>query len=145
MGPSKEEEDKYDPTKVIDMINKIRRDREAQLEGKIADKNIQVFNSMANQQGLKNLLFRIDEEEAKKMADMKVDKEKLETSQDHFAAMKFIAEKEKKNKFQNKRLQELERVMKQPCHTRTNIRVKFPDGYIIQGTFGAKETIGDVY
>jgi hypothetical protein len=32
-----------------------------------------------------------------------------------------------------------------PNHTRTSIRVKFPDGYVIQGTFGALETVGDVY
>ena len=30
-------------------------------------------------------------------------------------------------------------------HTRGNIRIKFPDGYLLQGTFGAKETIEDVY
>jgi hypothetical protein len=56
-----------------------------------------------------------------------------------------MAEKEKKSKFQNKRYSELERLLNSPNHTRTNIRVKFPDGYLIQGTFGAKETVKDVY
>ena len=39
---------------------------------------------------------------------------------------------------------ELEKVQKLAHHTRTKIRVKFPDGYILQGTFGAKEKLGDV-
>ena len=35
--------------------------------------------------------------------------------------------------------------MHQPNHTRSNVRVKFPDGYLLQGTFGAKEQIEDIY
>ena len=34
--------------------------------------------------------------------------------------------------------------MKAPHHTRASIRVKFPDGYILQGTFGAKEKVIDI-
>ena len=35
--------------------------------------------------------------------------------------------------------------MNTPNHTRGNVRVKFPDGYVIQGTFGALETVEDIY
>ena len=35
--------------------------------------------------------------------------------------------------------------MKSPNHTRSNVRIKFPDGYLLQGTFGALETIEDIY
>lgn len=59
--------------------------------------------------------------------------------------MKFLGEQEKKSKFQNKRYQELERLVNLPNHTRSNVRIKFPDGYLLQGTFGAKEKIKDVY
>ena len=34
--------------------------------------------------------------------------------------------------------------MNAPHHTRSTIRVKFPHGYILQGTFGALETVQDV-
>jgi len=61
------------------------------------------------------------------------------------SAMKFLAQQEKNSKFQNKRYQELEKLVNSPHHTRSNIRIKFADGYILQGTFGAKETIKDVY
>lgn len=30
-------------------------------------------------------------------------------------------------------------------HTRATIRVKFPDGHLLQGAFGAKEKIKDIY
>lgn len=35
--------------------------------------------------------------------------------------------------------------MKMPVRTETIIRVKFPDEYVIQGTFGANEQIQTVY
>lgn len=61
------------------------------------------------------------------------------------AAVKLIAENEKNSQFRDKRSIELEKVQKQAHHTRTKIRVKFPDTYIMQGTFGAKERVCDVY
>ena len=59
--------------------------------------------------------------------------------------LRFLGEQEKKSKFQNKRFQELEKLMKTPNHTRSNVRIKFPDGYLLQGTFGALETVEDIY
>lgn len=60
------------------------------------------------------------------------------------AAVRLLAENEKSSHFRDKRSMELEKVQKLAHHTRTKIRVKFPDGYILQGTFGAKEKLGDV-
>uniref|UniRef100_A0A7S3IHX8 UBX domain-containing protein n=1 Tax=Strombidium inclinatum TaxID=197538 RepID=A0A7S3IHX8_9SPIT len=59
--------------------------------------------------------------------------------------MKFLAEREQNSKFKNKRMQELDRLMHTPHHTRATVRVKFPDGYILQADFGALETVKDVY
>lgn len=59
-------------------------------------------------------------------------------------ALKLIAENERNSKFRDKRSIELEKVQKQAHHTRTKIRIKFPDAYILQGTFGAKEKVQDV-
>ena len=61
------------------------------------------------------------------------------------AAIRFLAQNEKKSKFQNKRFGELQKLVQSPNHTRANARVKFPDGLLLQGTFGAKETIGEIY
>lgn len=60
-------------------------------------------------------------------------------------ALMFLANQEKKSKFRDRRAIQLEAVKKQAHHTRSKIRVKLPDGYILQGTFGAKEKIKDVY
>lgn len=59
--------------------------------------------------------------------------------------MRFLAQQEKNSKFQNKRYAELNKLINTPNHTRSSIRIKFPDGYILQGTFGALEKIEDIY
>ena len=59
-------------------------------------------------------------------------------------ALKLISDNAKNEKFRDKRTIELDRIKKLAHHTRTKIRVKFPDGYILQGTFGALEKVSDV-
>ena len=56
-------------------------------------------------------------------------------------ALAFLADQEKKSKFRDRRANQLEAVKRQAHHTRTQIRIKMPDGYVIQGTFGAKEKV----
>ena len=56
-----------------------------------------------------------------------------------------MAENEKNQKFRNKRHEELDRLVKQHVHTTTLIRVRFPDEYVLQGTFGALEKVERVY
>ena len=60
-------------------------------------------------------------------------------------ALAFLADQEKKSKFRDRRAIQLEAVKRQAHHTRSKIRVKMPDGYILQGTFGAKEKVKDVF
>lgn len=61
------------------------------------------------------------------------------------AAIKLLAENEKNSKFRDKRLEELNKLNKQQVHTRSTIRIKFPDQYVLEGTFGALEKISSVY
>ena len=60
-------------------------------------------------------------------------------------ALAFLADQEKKSKFRDRKAAQLEQLKKTAHHTRAKIRVKMPDGYILQGTFGAKEKVKDVY
>ena len=76
---------------------------------------------------------------------MRLSQEKMEIAEGQTSVLKFLGEQEKKSKFQNKRFQELEKLMKTPNHTRGTVRIKFPDGYLLQGTFGALETVEDIY
>ena len=78
------------------------------------------------------------------MRALHLNEEKLEVAQGAASAMKFLGEQEKKSKFANKRYQELERLVNLPNHTRSSVRVRFPDGYILQAAFGAKERVEDV-
>jgi len=78
------------------------------------------------------------------MKELRMTSDKMEVSQGNAAAMKFLAENEKNSKFQGKRNAELTKLMNAPHHTRASIRVKFPDGYILSGAFGAKEKVKDV-
>lgn len=59
-GISEEEEARYDPTKVTEMIEFIKKQRESQLEGRIANRELKVINSLNNGANLKQLLFDID-------------------------------------------------------------------------------------
>ena len=52
-GLSKEQEDAYDPTKMIDMIEKVKKDRENALETKIADRQITVINYIKSGDNMK--------------------------------------------------------------------------------------------
>jgi hypothetical protein len=42
-------------------------------------------------------------------------------------------------------MQELQMVAKAKVFTRTLIRIKFPDDFILQGTFAALEKVQDIY
>lgn len=55
------DDDKYDPTKVTQMIEEEKRRRLKQLEGKQADRQIKIINTSAKtQSNLKELLFKLD-------------------------------------------------------------------------------------
>ena len=126
------DEDKYDPTKVTNLIEEEKRRRLKQLEGKQADRQIKVINTTAKtQSNLKELLFKLDQQEIERLKQMRLSEEKMEIAEGQTSALKFLGEQEKKSKFQNKRFQELEKLMKTPNHTRSTVRIKFPDGHLL--------------
>jgi hypothetical protein len=53
-------EDKYDPTKTQDLIDRIKKEREMALESKVDDRKIKIFNSQGSNQNRKSILFQID-------------------------------------------------------------------------------------
>ena len=57
----------------------------------------------------------------------------------------FISQREKSQNFQSKRKNELEKLKNQAVITRVTIKIKFPDGLVLEGSFAFKETIQDVY
>ena len=69
------------------------------MEGKIDDRQIKVINGNNSGANLKQLLFKIDEEEAARLSTMRMSEEKLEVAQGQASAMKFLAQQEKKSKF----------------------------------------------
>ena len=80
---------------------------------------------------MKQFLMQLDEKEAERLKGLRLTEEKLEQEQGNLSAMRFLGEQEKKSKFQNKRYAELDKLINSPNHTRSSIRVKFPDGYIL--------------
>ena len=57
----------------------------------------------------------------------------------------FISQREKSQNFQNKRKNELEKLRNQTLITRVAIKIKFPDGFVLEGSFAFKENMQDVY
>ena len=60
-------------------------------------------------------------------------------------ALKLLGENAKNQKFGNKRLQEYNKLRSQKVYSTTILRIKFPDGLVLQGRFGAREKISAVY
>jgi tether containing UBX domain for GLUT4 len=87
----------------------------------------------------------LEMKEAERLKELKLSEERLEESIQNTQALKFLAENEKNMKFRNKRQEELDKLQKQQVYTTALIRIRFPDEYVLQGTFGALEKIEDVY
>ena len=60
-------------------------------------------------------------------------------------ALNLIRENKKREVFRDRTQMVLDKERGKPSFTRTRVRVKFPDGFVIEGNFGAKESIGDIY
>ena len=61
------------------------------------------------------------------------------------AALAFMREQEEKTVFRDRLAMELEKEKKKAHHTRTIVKIKFPNNYTMEATFGLKERIKDVY
>ncbi len=83
----------------------------AALEKKVEDREIKVINANVQGQSLRQLLQKIDEEEEKRLSEMKLTEDKLEVAQGQASALKFLGEQEKNSKFQNKRYAELSKLI----------------------------------
>ena len=89
--------------------------------------------------------MELDSREQERLNFLKTTEEKLEEAIESTQALRFLAENEKNMKFRNKRQEELERIQKQQIYTTSLIRIRFPDEYVLQGTFGALERVSEVY
>lgn len=56
-----------------------------------------------------------------------------------------MRENRKREVFRDRTQMVLDNERGKVAYTRTRVRVKFPDGFILEGSFGAKESIGDIY
>lgn len=61
------------------------------------------------------------------------------------AAFNLIKENRKREVFRDKRAEQLESLKNKGAYTRSRIKIRFPDAFIIVASFGAKESIRDVY
>ena len=68
-----------------------------------------------------------------------------EEKDDIGAAIRLISENKKRENFRDKTQMQLEQARSQHSFTRSRVRVKFPDGFILEGSFGGRETIGAIY
>jgi len=89
--------------------------------------------------------MELDAKEAERLKQLKLTEDKLDEAIENTQALRFLAENEKNMKFRNKRQEELERIKNQQVYTTALIRIRFPDDYVLQGTFGALEKIDSLY
>lgn len=89
--------------------------------------------------------MELDAKEQERLILLKMTEEKLEEAIQNTSTLKFLAENEKNMKFRNKRQEELDRLQKQQVYTTSLIRIRFPDDYVLQGTFGALERTEQVF
>ena len=61
------------------------------------------------------------------------------------AALAFMKDQEAKEVFRDRLARELEKEKGKAHHTRTIVKIKFPNDYILQAVFGLREQIKDVY
>jgi hypothetical protein len=113
----------------------------------VTDRDIKVFNgnSSSSTSNLKNFLMELDAKEQERLRQLKLTEDKLDEAIENTQALRFLAENEKNMKFRNKRQEELERMKNQQVYTTSLIRIRLPDDYVLQGTFGALEKIENIY
>ena len=56
-----------------------------------------------------------------------------------------IKENKKREVFRDKRQMELNQLKKQKSFTRTRVKLRFPDGFVMLASFGAKEYVRDLF
>jgi len=61
------------------------------------------------------------------------------------AAFALIKENRKKEVFRDKRQEMLDSLKNKDAYTRSRLKIRFPDNFVILASFGAKESVQDVY
>ncbi len=61
------------------------------------------------------------------------------------AAISLIRENKKREVFRDKRQIQIDQLKSQGSYTRSRVKIRFPDNMVIVASFGAKETVQDVY
>jgi hypothetical protein len=134
----KDETSVYNPNYIDQMIQEEMKFKKQLMERTIQDREIRVFNTQSSTSNIQQIMQEYEEENKK-------EDELYEEELRKKAALKFIGENSKNHKFGNKRLQEYQKIRGQKVYTTTIIRIKFADGLILQGKFGAREKVSAVY
>ncbi|CAI2366893.1 unnamed protein product [Moneuplotes crassus] len=135
-GPA--ETSQYNPEYINKLIEQEKKLKQKLMERKVEDRDLVVFNTLAGTHDFKKVIQEYDEENKK---EDEIYEEKLREA----SALKLLGDNAKSQKFGNKRLQEYQKLTKVKVYSTTIVRVKFPDGLVLQGRFGAREKISDVY
>ena len=120
------------------MIDDEKKLKKKLMERTVEDRETTVFNTLSGATDFKKILKEFDEENKK-------EDEEYEEKLRQTSALKFLGENAKNQKFGNKRLQEYNKLRGKKVYGTTIIRVKFPDGLVLQGKFGAREKISVIY
>jgi hypothetical protein len=136
-----QDRDKYDPNYVTGLIAQEKKNKKLIMKRDRPDRDPEVFVSQGKQMDREALAEYQRGEEEKYVKD----EEEWEKQLENKGVLKLLSQNAKQNKFTNKRWAELEKLRKQKVYSRTTVRVVFPDGSMLQGRFGALETMGEVY
>ena len=128
----------YDPAHLEKLILEEKQHKRNLLKRDPPSRDLQVFD--ANFKGESRRDHMVEEE--KKQV---TEEEQWEDSMMNKGVLKMLRENQKNKKFQSKRAKELEKIRNQKVYSRTIIRVNFPDGFMLQGKFGALEKISELY
>lgn len=131
------ETSQYNPSYIDKMIEEERQFKKKLLERSVEDREIKVFNTLSGDKNFKQMMRVYEEENLK-------EDEEYEENLRKASALKLMGENAKNQKFGNKRLQEYEKLRSQKVYSTTMIRIKFPDGLVLQGKFGAREKFSKV-
>lgn len=59
--------------------------------------------------------------------------------------MRIITANKEREKFRDKTQMQLDQVKGQASYTRSRVRIRFPDNFVLEGSFGGRETVKDIY
>jgi len=115
-------------------LEELKKKRESLIKPKIINKEAKII-VLSENQTLNDYLQQQIEKEEDVNSDEAMFKEEL---------LKWAKMMEESQAFSSRRRKEFDELIKRPLFTETNIRVKFPDGKILEGKFSPKEKLSDL-